>query len=192
MTSADNARMPAPLVYIHGFRSSPLSEKSRAFKRIFTDITLATYDTLHPEVGSRQLDTIVGKLKSPVLVGSSLGGFWAFQLAKKYALSCLLLNPCMTPEATLRPDVGLVTNMYTGEQGVMTEADLLKYDDYRVPGEPAACVVLHEKGDALIPYQESIANFEGRARLELIEGGSHGFEHLDVAVAEIDRLRRTA
>lgn len=184
--------MPVPLVYIHGFRSSPLSEKSRALRQIFPDITLATYDTLHPETGFGQLDEIVGKLQSPILIGSSLGGFWACQLAKKYALRCVLLNPCMTPEDTLQPDIGLVTNMYTGEQGVMEEADLLKYEEYRLPGEAAECVVLHEKGDELIPYEESVANFAGKAKLILIEGGSHSFEHLELAVAEIHRLRGNA
>lgn len=186
--------MTSALVYIHGFRSSPLSEKSRAFKSIFPDITLASYDTLHADIGFQQLDSLVQAVPTaqPILIGSSLGGFWAYQLAKKYALSCVLLNPCMTPEDTLRPDIGLVTNMYTGEQGVMQEADLLKYDHYRLPGEPAECVVLHEKGDELIPYQQSIANFEGKAKLILIEGGSHSFEHLEVAVAEINRLRGNA
>jgi predicted esterase YcpF (UPF0227 family) len=182
--------MASRLIYIHGFRSSPLSEKSRAFRQIFPDITLATYDTLHPDAGFSQLDHIVqGALSSdPILVGSSLGGFWAYQLAKRHALACVLLNPCMTPERTLRPDIGVVENMYTGEKGTMTEGDLLKYESYRLPGEPAKCVVLHEKGDELIPYRESVANFEGKARLILVEGGSHGFEHLNVAIGEIRRL----
>lgn len=167
-----------------------MSEKSRAFNKLFPDITLATYDTLHPDIGFQQLDTIVHSHLSdnPILIGSSLGGFWAYQFAKQYALKCVLLNPCMHPEVTLRPDIGLVTNMYTGEQGMLDESDLLQYAKYRVNGEPHECVVLHEKGDELIPYQESVSNFEGRAKLVLIEGGSHGFEHLDKAVQEIQLL----
>ena len=177
------------LIYIHGFRSSPLSEKSRAFKKIFPDIILAAYDTLHPDFGFRQLDEIVRNAlpSEPILIGSSLGGFWAYQFAKKYSLRCVLLNPCMNPEVTLEPDVGLVTNMYTGEQGTMTASDLQKYSQYRLDGT-AECVVLHEKGDELIPYQESVANFEGQAKLVLVEGGSHSFEHLDLAMQEIELL----
>lgn len=178
------------LIYIHGFRSSPLSEKSRAFRQYYPDIMLATYDTLHPDVGFLQLDAIVQMAlpSEPILIGSSLGGFWAYQFAKKYALTCVLLNPCMTPERTLRPDIGLVTNMYTGEQGLMAEADLQQYAHYRLPGEPGECVVLHEKGDELISWQESVANFEGNAKLILIEGGSHSFKHLEIAMEAIDRL----
>src|SRR5690606_8671048 len=98
------------------------------------------------------------------------------------------LNPCMHPEITLKPDIGIVENMYTGEKGTMDEGDLLKYGQYRLTGEPAECVVLHEKGDELIPYQESVANFEGKAKLVLIEGGNHGFEHLQAAIEEIRAL----
>lgn len=178
------------LIYIHGFRSSPLSEKSKAFSEVFPGITLATYDTLHPDIGFAQLDEIISKALpgKPILIGSSLGGFWAYQFAKRFALKCVLLNPCMRPEITLKPDIGVVTNMYTGEQGTMDELDLLKYDQYRLDGEPSTCVVLHEKGDELIPYQESVANFEGKAKLVLIEGGSHSFEHLEVAMQEIKLL----
>jgi len=177
-----------PLIYIPGFRSSPLSGKSRALKETFPHITLATYDTLHPDIAFEQLDALVRALNQrPVIVGSSLGGFWAYQLGKRYALPCVLLNPCMQPEDTLRPDIGLVTNMYSGEQGVMTEQDLLAYVHYRFPGE-TECVVLHEKGDELIPFTESIATFKGRAKLILIDGGSHAFEHLETAIAEIRQL----
>ena len=31
-------------------------------------------------------------------------------------------------------------------------------------------------------------SFEGKARLILIEGGSHRFEHLDIAIGEIEAL----
>jgi predicted esterase YcpF (UPF0227 family) len=161
------------------------------FKRTFPSITLATYDTLHPAIGYQQLDHIVRDElpRQPMLIGSSLGGFWACQFARKYALKCVLLNPCMHPEVTLKHYIDRVENMYTGEQGDMHENDLLKYEQYRLGGKPAQCVVLHEKGDELIPYQESVANFEGKAKLLLIEGGSHSFEHLDIAIREIEALR---
>src|SRR5690606_9399382 len=181
--------MPA-MIYLHGFRSSPMTEKGQIFRRIFPGITLGTYDTLHPDIGYRQLDRLVQDvlMQRPILIGSSLGGFWACQLAKQYALSCVLLNPCMSPERTLAPYVGEVENLYTAERGAMTENGRQAYAKYRLTGEPAHCVVLHEKGDELIPWQESAASFEGRAKLVLIEGGSHRFEHVEIAIDEISKL----
>ena len=178
------------LIYFHGFRSSPMTEKGQAFQCTFPGITLAAYDTLHPDIGYWQLDRIVREAlpRRAILIGSSLGGFWACQLAKQYALPCVLLNPCLSPELTLAPYVGEVENLYTGERGMMEESDLQAYGHYRQLGEAAQCVVLHEKGDELIPFQESVVNFEGKARLILIEGGSHRFEHLDIAIGEIEAL----
>ena len=178
------------MIYIHGFRSSPMTEKGQIFKRTFPGITLATYDTLHPDIGYRQLDRIVQDAlpQQPILIGSSLGGFWSYQFARKYGLKCVLLNPCMSPQITLKPYIGVVENLYTGERGVMEQRDLQDYDKYRLPGEAAQCVVLHEKGDELIPYQESVANFSGKANLILIEGGSHRFEHVEIAIREITSL----
>ena len=125
------------LVYIHGFRSSSQSEKSRALKVMYPDIVLASYDTLHPDLDFERLDAIVRETltRRPVLVGSSLGGFWSYQLAKKYGLSCVLLNPCMSPERTLQPWLGHVENMYTGEVGFMESEDLALYQQYRLAGE---------------------------------------------------------
>ena len=177
------------LIYIHGFLSSPLTGKGQILQRTFPGITLATYDTLHPDIGFAQLDAIVRAALPlrPILIGSSLGGFWAYHFASRYALKCVLLNPCMHPAATLGPYVGLVENLYTDEQGRMNRSDLLQYDKYRPVGE-VECVVLHEKGDELIPYQESVANFTDKARLILIEGGSHRFENLELAIGEIRSL----
>lgn len=177
------------LIYIHGFRSSPLTEKGQMFQRTFPSIVLASYDTLHPDQGFRDLDAIVREAMSrrPILIGSSLGGFWAHHFASKYALACVLLNPCMHPETTLRPYLGPVENLYTGERGHMEESDLHRYASFSC-ATPDHCIVLHERGDELIPYQQSVAYFNGRAKLVLIEGGSHRFEHLDAAITEIQSL----
>ncbi|MCX7628304.1 MAG: hypothetical protein N2Z69_07855 [Methylophilaceae bacterium] len=179
------------IIYIHGFRSSPRSEKATALKAAFPGLVAADYDSLHPDQGFRQLDALIRPhlQDGPLLVGSSLGGFWAYHFACRYGLRCVLLNPCMHPEVTLRPFLGVVTNIYTGEQGILTEQDLARYAAYRL-ADPAYCIVLHETGDEVIPYQESVANFAAKAHLVLLKGGSHRFEQLDVAIEAIRIMRR--
>jgi uncharacterized protein len=177
------------LIYLPGFNSGPQSEKSASLMRHFAALEVASYDSWDPDQGHRDLDALMRPLASvaPVLVGSSLGGFWAWHFAAKYRLRCVLLNPCMTPEVTLAPYLGEVQNMYSGAKGLLTRAHLLRYGVYR-GGSPLACTVLHEKGDELIPYQESVANFSAPVRLVLVEGGSHRFENLEVAIAEIEAM----
>lgn len=184
--------MERSLIYLPGFNSGPQSEKSRRLKRRFPHLTVASYDTWDPDRGQQELDALItaaqtagaGKL---TLIGSSLGGYWAYHFAVRYGLRCVLLNPCMTPEATLAPYVGEVEHMYSGRKGMLKLEHLQRYAAHRIEGRPI-CTVLHEKGDELIPYQESIENFSGRARLVLIEGGSHRFDHLELAITEIEAL----
>ena len=180
------------IIYIHGFKSSPLSEKSMALQAAFPGLVAADYDSLHPDTGFQQLDDLIRPhlRDNLVLVGSSLGGFWAYHFACRYGVKCVLLNPCMHPEISLLQHIGEVENMYTGEKGILTEWDLSRYPNYRLNGA-SHCTVLHEKGDEVIPYEESVANFKDVAYLMLLEGGNHRFEQLDVAIEEIRIMQHT-
>ncbi|WP_137718780.1 YqiA/YcfP family alpha/beta fold hydrolase [Methylobacillus flagellatus] len=178
------------LIYLPGFNSGPQSEKSQQLQQAFPGLQVASYDSWHPQQAYLQLDALIQAAEDPVLIGSSLGGFWAYQFASRLGLRCVLLNPCMHPERSLRYAVGKVTHYYSGETGVMTDADLDQYPSYRVAPHPRFdpmqhCTVLHEQGDETIPCQESVDNFSGRARLMLIEGGHHRFARLDIAISEI-------
>lgn len=180
-----------PLVYLPGFNSGPQSEKSQQLRAAFPTAVVASYDTWHPQHGYRQLCELIQPLLAdkPLLVGSSLGGFWAYHLAQAWQLNSVLINPCMTPEVSLRPSIGAVQNFYSGETGVMTADDLLHYADYRHSGQTLT-TVLHEQGDELIPYQESVANFAGLAHVRLIlpAGGNHRFTHMGLLLDEIRNL----
>ena len=56
-------------------------------------------------------------------------------------------------------------------------------------GLPAT--LLHDKGDELIDYRQAVAAYDGLADIRLFEGGSHGFEHMDEAVAIIGGIHRS-
>jgi hypothetical protein len=178
------------LIYLPGFNSGPQSEKSAQLKLQFPQLAVASYDSWNPDNGYRQIDALFRPDldKNLVLIGSSLGGFWAYQFAKKYGLKCVLLNPCMSPEITLKPFIGAVENMYSKKKGVLKPEYLLRYSVYRFSGG-AQCTVLHEKGDELIPYRESVENFAGQAKLVLLEGGSHRFVNVQRAIEEIKALQ---
>jgi len=181
--------MTYPIIYLPGFNSGPQSEKSAVLLSAFPGLIAASYDTWDTNQGYQQIDSLIQTWLelNPILVGSSLGGFWAYQFASKYNLRCVLVNPCMNPETTLQRYVGPVENFYTYEKGVFTEANLQQFSQYRFAGEPV-CAVLHEQGDELIPYQESIENFSGKARLILPEGGNHRFEQVQLIIDEINLM----
>lgn len=175
------------ILYMPGFNSSPASEKSSLLRQHFPQAVIAEYNSWDPDISHMQLEQAILPLldQGVLLMGSSLGGFWAYQFACHYRQSCLLINPCMHPEQSLQRYIGKVENFYSQEQGWLSEAHLAKYADYRLDGQPARVTVLHEQGDELIPYMESVANFSGKAKLILPGGGHHRFARTDLIVTSI-------
>lgn len=170
-----------------GFNSSPISEKSKLLAAHFPDIAIADYNTWDPDISYAQLIQHIKPLLSGklLLTGSSLGGFWAYHLASQYQLPCLLINPCMSPEISLQQYVGIVENFYTHETGFLTTQHLARYQQFRSRNRPSHITVLHEQGDELIPYQESVRNFVGKARLLLPGAGNHRFSRTDLLIESI-------
>ena len=77
------------IVYLHGFRSSPASEKAQALVRFVDALPQARRPRLHvPELDSGPRDAVDDVARwvaahcdsPPAFVGSSLGGFYATQL----------------------------------------------------------------------------------------------------------------
>ncbi len=89
------------LLYLHGFRSSPQSDKA---------VAVAQYCHAHglnepiiPQLPISPLESIqlceqlMEQHATTAVCGSSLGGFYALYLAEKYGLRCGLINPAITP-----------------------------------------------------------------------------------------------
>lgn len=182
------------ILYLPGFNSSPASEKSSLLRQHFPAVLVADYNTWNPHISYAQLNALIAPLQHQglVLAGSSLGGFWAYHFASQYHLPCLLINPCMQPENSLQRYLGAVENFYSGERGLLTPEDLAAYQQYRMDGQPSRLTVLHEQGDELIPYQESVRNFVGKARLILPGDGHHRFARTDLIVESLQQLMTQA
>ena len=94
----------------------------------------------------------------------------------------------MHPEHSLQRYLGKVENFYTHEQDWLGETQLARYAQYRFTGKPRRITVLHEQGDELIPYLESVRNFCGKAKLILPGGGHHRFARTGLIVESISQM----
>ena len=89
------------LLYLHGFRSSPASDKAQAIAQYCADHSLPP--PIIPQLPISPLESIqlceqlIAEQKVSAVCGSSLGGFYALYLAEKYGLRCGLINPAITP-----------------------------------------------------------------------------------------------
>lgn len=88
------------LIYCHGLGSSGQSEKATILKQTCGDLGVAAPDLpLEPRWAIRRIEEEIDRLPSEpyLLIGSSLGGFYALNLHQKHGLPAVLLNPATNP-----------------------------------------------------------------------------------------------
>lgn len=177
------------ILYLHGFRSSPLSAKVRLLAESMAANGLGARFwcrqlPVSPQRAIEQVeDAIVRAPVVPPLVGSSLGGYYATYLAEKHRLRAVLINPAVVAHLSLARYVGPQTNPYTGESFEFTLGHIAELARLL---EPARFWLLVETGDEVLDYRQAVAKYAG-ARQTVIQGGNHGFQHfpelLDAIIA---------
>ena len=172
------------ILYLHGFRSAPASGKARLFAQRMAERGLGgefwcEQLPVNPEEAVERVERVLEKSPSqPLLVGSSLGGYYATHLAEKHDLRAVLLNPAAFAYRTLSPFVGAQTNPYTGEIFDFTRQHIAELKQLEVPvlSRPERFWLIVETGDELLDYREAVAKYAG-ARQTVIEGGDHSLQH---------------
>lgn len=178
-------------VYLHGFNSGFTSANPKvAALETIGEVIGVTYDTTAPL--DLALKDILGQLPEDlddvVIVGTSLGAFYAAEVSRTLGLPAVLINPCIDPYLSLRKYVGQVhTNYVTGETAHFGDNALSTYMRHTLlPCQRIKPLVFVDTGDQVIPAQTTI-NFFGKKDLTVIafEGGSHRFDHMDEALEYI-------
>lgn len=180
------------IIYLHGFRSAPTSTKARLLHTRLQQQGLG--DRLWCEqlaVSPRQaIDQVEAAIAAqdgkPVLIGSSLGGYYATYLAEKHDLRAILINPATYADRTLQPWIGTHTNLYTGETFAFTGRHIeeLKALAVLTLRQPSRFWLIVETGDEVLDYREAVSRYAG-ARQTVIEGGDHGLQSFPRLLDEI-------
>jgi len=105
------------ILYIHGFRSSGDSDKARQMQARFPEATVVSPTlSANPDEAVGQLEEILPTLSDKTLiVGTSLGGFYALYLSCRYGYACCAINPAWQAHLTLRRKVGRHTRYDSDE-----------------------------------------------------------------------------
>jgi len=87
------------ILYLHGYDSSSQGTKPQMLRELCTDNRLLIPDLPLDPQKCLELseDTLKTASNDTLLIGASLGGFYAFYLASKYNRDCLLINPVIKP-----------------------------------------------------------------------------------------------
>lgn len=171
-----------PILYIHGFNSSPASRKAQQLLAAMQRLELSEQLCLpalhhHPRQAMAQLEVAVCTLGQPLLVGSSLGGYYATHLAARHGLKALLINPAVLPHQRFDGQLGLQTNYYTGETWQLTAEHIAALAELAVPApqDPARVQVWLQTADETLDYRDAERYYRGCA-LRIQAGGDHGFQ----------------
>ena len=183
------------ILYLHGFRSSPASNKVSRLRQHLRahgqeDALWCEQLPVSPRAAlaliERALDRFGGQ---PTLVGSSLGGYYATWLAERHDLPAILVNPAVLAYLSLEPYIGRQTNLYTGESFDFTAAHVAELRALEVQSitRPERYWLMVETGDEVLDYRHAVIKYRG-ARQTVIEGGDHGFSRWDEHLDEILRF----
>ncbi len=176
------------ILYIHGFKSCGLGNKSRALESYFGDV-LAPDLPYAPSKAIKELENLIKTQEIDLLVGSSLGGYYATYLAQKYGIKAVLINPSTRPYETLKPYVGMQKRFCDGEEFEWKEEflkELFKFDTANL--KKGLFLVLLQTGDEVLDYKVALKKYENQRRI-VEYGGNHRFENIEDYLCMIKNFR---
>ncbi len=180
------------IVYIHGFNSSPASFKAKLLRERLAARGRANEFAAPalpngPAAAAALLADLARTHPQALLVGSSLGGYYATWLAERYALRAVLVNPAVRPYELLAGNVGRQKNFHTGEEYDFTARHIEELRALEVETITAErYLLLVETADEVLDYRLAVGKYRGAQQI-VIEGGDHGFsdfaDYLDRVLA---------
>lgn len=170
------------ILYLHGFRSSPLSTKTSLLASRMQalgrgDDYLCPQLPASPQAAIALALEIAGRVNPSelTLIGSSLGGYYATWLAEHLGCRAVLLNPAVHAARDLAAQVGVKTQYHSNEAFEFKSAyiDELKALEVARITHPERYFLIAATGDELLDWREMVAQFPG-ARQHVIAGSDHG------------------
>lgn len=186
-------KIPKMLLSLHGFHSSPNSLKAQQMRQ-YLQAEGSDIEFVCPQLPVLPIDMwalielIFDQYKGYeiAVIGSSLGGFLATQVAQQYAVKALLINPAVVPHVLLTQYQGQQTHPYLQQsyhidthyiqQLRKLEVKTLKY--------PHNMWVLLQQQDEVLDYRDAMHKYQA-CKITCESGGDHSFIGFERYLAEI-------
>lgn len=188
------------ILYVHGFASCGRGNKSQALARHFGSGRVVAPDLPpRPRDAVAVLEAIKAQESPELIVGSSLGAFYALWLNRALPVPAVLINPALEPWNALASCVGTNHRWCDGsafrfEAGYLDELRDLRRAAF-LPEE--RYLVLLQTGDEVLDWRLAADRLR-RFEVVVEDGGNHRFENLAdhlpriAAFLELNRLSATA
>jgi uncharacterized protein len=177
----------AHVLYLHGFLSSPQSLKAQQTLAYCNKMGWGQDITI-PQMGQGPAETIaelhasveaIGS-QNLLLMGSSLGGYYATYLAEFYQAPAVLINPAVRPYELWESHLGENRNYYTDEIHIVTREhiDELRQIDVATLSRPENIKAFLQTEDETLDYRQALEKF-GKEQCVVHEGGSHSYDNFE-------------
>lgn len=192
------------LLYLHGFRSSPLSAKAQQMAaHVAQHHPQVTFwcPQLPPSPKAAMALVAEGIAQWPReamgVVGSSLGGFYATWVAQQVGCPSVMLNPAVDPARDLARYIGEQTTWQNpAERFFFLPEYIGELQALDMRGRPPAApeLAIIAQGDEVLDWREMTGRYP-KARQIVQEGGDHALgnfaqDYLPQVVAFLDLLPR--
>jgi predicted esterase YcpF (UPF0227 family) len=166
------------IIYLHGFNSAGTVNNDKVIElQKLDDVYIVTYNTFGnaTEIIEKIADEI-DDIDDKIFVGTSLGGYFAAQLAKRFHAPAVLINPLFQPEVNLQHFIGVPqVNFVTEERGVLTRPTVASYkalpDISKAEDFSIIPLVIVAENDELIPADLSSEYFKEMIIFKTKDGG---------------------
>ena len=177
------------ILYLHGFGSCGKGNKSTELKRYFgtehvlsPDLPYAPYEAISYIASLLKVENI------DIVIGSSLGGFYATYFAEKYNMKAILLNPSTQPWKTLAPYVGLQNRFCDEEVFEFKSSYLTQLEALAVRVNNGEYMVLLQSEDEVLDYTKAQSLYNNH-KIIVEYGGNHRFENVDEYMSMIEKFK---
>ncbi|SFF54224.1 hypothetical protein SAMN05518865_101350 [Duganella sp. CF458] len=181
------------ILYLHGFRSSPLSMKARLTGERMaqlgrSDEFLCPQLPASPKLAMELAFGLVEGVPAETLtiVGSSLGGYYATWMAEKLGCRAVLLNPAVVPMLDLDQHVGVTTAYHSDQPFEFKREYIEELRALAVPqvAQPGRYFLLACTGDEVLDYRDMVAHYAG-ARQKVVQGSDHAISEYADYLGEV-------
>lgn len=143
------------VLFLHGLDSAKESSKFAAIDAKNKLCINVDYRNLNYQTVESLYFDIIKKIKPEILVGHSLGAYWALKLSKAFQLPTVIANPSLAPS-------------FRDDYPAISVHDL----DHDIPQ-----FAYIELGDELFDMRQIADQLESFMQVESIEGGHHRLEY---------------